>query len=108
MPTPLADRFPFAKIVTILAIVSGISLGLCGLNWVLISAGSHLGSQREFNFGGPVLGILGIVELAVILLSALGLVLTVIVWLIATAVGNFVPHSNDPQKLFDDSDDEEH
>jgi hypothetical protein len=103
MSRPLTDRVPFAKIVAVFAVIFGVSLGLCGLNWVLISAGVDPSHDSEFNFGGQVLGTLGLIELAAMLLSALGLVLTVIIWLVATAVGNFAPHSNDPQKLFDDS-----
>ncbi|MFZ1085931.1 MAG: hypothetical protein WAN35_13280 [Terracidiphilus sp.] len=63
----LIDRIPFAKFVTVLAIVLGISLGLCGFTY-FISSG----------FDGNWIG-LGILELVVIVLSAAGLALTLLV-----------------------------
>lgn len=96
MPTPLVDRVNFAKIITILAIVFGVSLGLCGLTYA---------ASIKVPGDGQWIIIFGILELAAILLSAIGLVITVIVWIVASATG-YRGSSNDPQKLFDDSDDE--
>jgi hypothetical protein len=99
MSTPLVDRIPFAKIVVILAIAFGISLGLCGLNMVL-----SIGGTQRFVALGPLLGIAGVLELVVMLLSAVGLVLTCIVWVIAAAIGGFRKKDQEPQKLFEDKD----
>ena len=62
----LADRIPFKKIVTVLAIVFGISLGLCGVT-LAVSSGSG---------GGNFLIGFGILELVGIGVSAAGLLLT--------------------------------
>jgi hypothetical protein len=74
MDEPLVDRVNFAKIVTVLAIVFGISVGMCGLTAVF-SARSPGGESMAVVFG--------IIELVAMGLSALGLVVTVIVWVIA-------------------------
>jgi hypothetical protein len=62
----LADRIPFKKIVTVLAIVFGLSLGLCGVTFA-VSSGSG---------GGNFLISFGILELIGIGVSAAGLLLT--------------------------------
>lgn len=70
----LLDRIKFAKIVTILAVTFGIAVGACGLTAVA-SAGAH----------GAVLLPLMFLEMAVMLISALGLVIFLILWIIAAA-----------------------
>ena len=75
MDEPLVDRVNFAKVITVLAVTFGISLGLCGLTAVLSS---------QTRGSGTVLIFIGILELIVIGLSALGLVVTVIVWVVAS------------------------
>lgn len=95
MTEPLTHRVNFAKIITILAIIFGVSLGLCGLTY---AASTHVRGDGQWII------IFGILELAAILLSAVGLVITVIVWIVASATG-YRSSSSDPQKLFDDSDD---
>lgn len=82
------EHVNFPKIVTVLAITFGVATGACGL--------TALASARA---GGYLLP-LGIIELAVMALSALGLVLTVIVWLVVSAIGN----RGGTVRLFDDSD----
>jgi hypothetical protein len=67
----------FPKIVTVLAVTFAVALGACGLT---VLASSHGGGQ----YAMP----LGILELAVMILSAAGLVVTVVVWVIASAIGN--------------------
>jgi protein-S-isoprenylcysteine O-methyltransferase Ste14 len=89
----LVDRIPFAKIVIGLAIVFLVSLGLCGLTLVLSEGVSS-------NFAS-----LGIVELFAMALSAVGLILTTIVWVTLAAVGSFGKKVSQPQKLFDEGDD---
>lgn len=96
--SPWADRSVFAKIVTVLAIAFGIGLGLCGLDYLLAAKG--IGKSTE-EFGvGPIDGL----SLAVMLLSALGLVLTVVVWVLSAIVGSFRTGGSNPQRLFDDQD----
>jgi hypothetical protein len=57
--TALVDRIPFTKIATILAIIAGVSLGLCG------------------------------VGMGAFWLSILGLMLTLVVWIIAAIVKSY-------------------
>lgn len=72
----LLERINFPKVVTILAITFGVALGACGLTGIAATRG-----------GNDALMSLAFIELAVILLSAVGLVLTVVVWIIASAFG---------------------
>jgi hypothetical protein len=76
----LVDRIPFTKIVTVLAIAFGVSLGLCGLTFV-VSSGSHAGPNFFMT--------LGLIELAAMILSAAGLVLTFIVWIVLAIATSF-------------------
>lgn len=98
MPRPL-ENINFPKVITILACIFGISLGLCGLTAYLNMSGSQHGM-------GGLLASLGILELIAILLSAFGLVIMTILWVISSAMGGYGKRP-DPQKLFDDSDKEE-
>lgn len=74
----LIDRIAFAKIVTVLATVFGISLGLCGVTFVLASGG---GSGSGFLVG------LGILELVVLGVSLAGLLLTLLVFVTLSIFG---------------------
>jgi hypothetical protein len=97
MSERLVDRVNFAKIVTVLASIFGIALGLCGVTFLVSSGGN---GTAGFFIG------LGVLELAVMGLSAVGLVVTVIVWVIASiAAGRGGRRSEGPQKLFDDAED---
>lgn len=95
-----ADRSIFAKIVSVLAIVFGIGLGLCGLDFFLAAHGIGKSTQ-EFGVG-PLDG----VSLVVMFVSALGLVATVFVWVLSVLIRS--PRhgrgGNDPTRLFDDKD----
>lgn len=104
MSKPLADRIPFAKIVTVLAIVLGVSFGLCGLNWVLVASNQGRGMG---GFAGPILGTAGILELCAILLSAVALVLTVAAWVAFAILDSFSRGNAEPATLFDSKDDTE-
>ena len=68
MSEPLGDGINFAKIVTVLAIVFAISLGLCGVTVALTST---------VHGGGSVLVFGMIVEAIAMGLSALGLLVRV-------------------------------
>ena len=96
MSERLVDRIPFAKIVTVLAIVFGISLGLCGVTFAL-SAGSGQG-------GGFFMG-LGILELVALGVSMAGLVLACVVWVTLSIFGSFSEKVSQPQKLYEEVDD---
>ncbi len=96
----LFENINFPKVITVLASIFGISLGLCGLTGFLSSVGGRFG-----NLAGALVG-LGMIELAAILLSAFGLVIMTILWLVSSAIGGF-GNGADPQKLFVDSDDEQ-
>lgn len=108
MSKPLVDRIPFAKIVIVLASAFGIALGLCGMNLVLLNLGIGVGHNSGNYFGGPLLSTLGIVELAVMVISAVGLVITVAAWVITSAVGGFRRGESEPQQLFNYEDKDRH
>lgn len=75
MSEPSVSRISFAKVVVVLAVVFGIGVGLCGLDIFLASKG--IGKSTE-EFGvGPLDG----VSIVVMVVSALGLVITVIAWI---------------------------
>jgi ABC-type dipeptide/oligopeptide/nickel transport system permease component len=95
MSKPLIDRIPFTRIVTVLAIVFGVSLGLCGLTLVVSNGADGAG----FLMG------LGMLELIAMALSALGLLLTLVAWVTLAVIGSFQAKVSQPQKLFDKEDD---
>ena len=100
MSKPIVDRIPFAKIVTVLAVAFGLGVGLCGLDFLLASHG--IGKSHE-EFGvGPLDG----VSLATMFLSAIGLVIATILWVVLAAVGSFSRKNSEPQRLLDKKDDE--
>jgi hypothetical protein len=101
MSDRLIDRINFAKIVTVLAIVFGVSLGLCGVTAALAS---------QMRGSGDFLLPMGIIELIAMGLSAVALVVTVVVWVIASIVGGPGSGSADkgPLKLFEDAEDKKH
>ena len=100
MSRPQGSGFPFAKIVVVLALALIAGLGLCGLDYLLASRGIGKSTQ-EFGVG-PLDGI----SLVVMFLSACGLVIMLIAWMVGAAIGSFGrgPDS-EPQELFDDKDD---
>ena len=81
MSNPLVDRIPFVKILIVLAIVFGISLGLCGLTGMSVMQGGKMSTGLQRILGETVVwDMLGMV------LSAAGIVLTVIAWVVLTVV----------------------
>ncbi|HTB98396.1 MAG TPA: hypothetical protein VK716_15405 [Terracidiphilus sp.] len=97
MTPPLVDRIPFPKIVIVLASSFGISLGLCGLG--AFAGGALRGSASS----SGVMVVLLIGGAALMLLSAIGLVLTVFFWIVLSLAARGSAGRNDPQKLFDAS-----
>jgi hypothetical protein len=80
MSDPTVKRFPFAKIVIVMAVCFLVGVGLCGLDYALGARGIG-GSHEEFSVG-PLDG----VSLAVMAFSLLGLVLSLIAWGLAAIV----------------------
>jgi hypothetical protein len=75
MSNRLIDRIPFTKILTVLASVFGISLGLCGLTAISPSG------------GGGFLIAMGTLELAAMVLSAVGLIIVALVYVTLSIFG---------------------
>ncbi|HEV2213879.1 MAG TPA: hypothetical protein VGR64_01240 [Terracidiphilus sp.] len=92
----LLERINFSKLVVILASTFGIALGACGLT-ALVS-GSMGGD-------GKLLFTLGFAELAVMILSAAGLVLTVIVWIVVSMIGDRGGDGDESTRIFKDPSD---
>jgi len=86
MTQRLVDRIPFKKIVTVLAVVCGVSFGLCGVTPFLFSGSSRL--VESFM----------VLELVAMGLSLAGLVLTLLVFVTLSIFSGFeekVPQEND-------------
>ena len=60
--------------------------------------------QKRSHLAALLMG-LGFLELAAMILSAAGLVVTAIVWVVVAIVGSFGEKVSQPQKVFEDSDD---
>jgi hypothetical protein len=76
MNKPLVDRIPFAKIVVGLAVAFVLGLGLCGLDFFLLLRESQTHSR------GFAVAPVGVASLTLQILSAIGLVVTIIVWVV--------------------------
>lgn len=91
MKMPWVDKTGLAKTAALLATIFGIGIGLCGANFVAVIMFVPIGgSAGPTGFRGFVSGALGItawLELAAIVLSALGLVVVGLVT-IARAIKN--------------------
>jgi len=86
-------RFPFAKLVVVMAVGFLVGAGLCGLDIALAAHG--IGKSTE-EFG---VGPLDSVSLAVMVLSAAGLVLSLAAWLLAAIFRSIRPRDeNDGQQ----------
>ena len=70
-------RFPFAKLVVVMTVGLLVGAGLCGLDFALAAHGIGRSTQ-EFGVGP-----LDDVSLAVMVLSAAGLALSLAAWLLA-------------------------
>jgi hypothetical protein len=94
----------FAKIVIVLAIAFLVGLGLCGLSFVVASHGY----QSHEEFGVDTLGIAGF-SLIVMVLSAVGLVATVVVRVVVAIFRSMSSkgEGGEPQTLFEKEDDEQ-
>ena len=104
MKDRLVDRLPFARIVTVLAVAFGVALGLCGLNLALSTGGVF---RNAGQVGSSILVGSGMIEIAVMVLSGFGLVLTVVVWVVASAVSQDGGNGSEPQRLYEEEKDED-
>jgi hypothetical protein len=95
MKKRLVDSFPFTRVVTVCAVALAIGLGLCGLSAVF----SFSSIRPASLFIGP--------SLVLIVLSFLGMLVTLLAWVIAGAIDALSGRSHSgPQTLFGDSDDD--
>jgi hypothetical protein len=81
MSKSLVERIPFAKIVIGMTLGLLVGVGICGLDYALAANG--IGKSTE-EFG---VGPLDNVSLVVMLLSAAGLVLSLVAWLLVAMIG---------------------
>jgi len=95
MSERLVDRFPFAKIITVLAIVFGVSLGLCGVTFVVALSGGKDNFLAGF----------GILELIAMGVSLAGLLLTALVFMTLSIFGSSSGKVSQPQELVDERND---
>jgi hypothetical protein len=95
---PKSKMSGFAKTTIVMAVAFVIGVGLCGLDYILASNG--IGKSTE-EFG---VGPLDNVSLAVMILSAIGLAITLVLWLVVTVARSFSRKDSEPQKLFDKTD----
>lgn len=89
----LVDRIPFAKIFIALAIIAGVSVGLCAVTLGITSGGNSGGG---FWIGLGLIAFWG---------SIAGLLLTLIVFVTLSISGSFSRKVSQPQKLFGERDD---
>jgi ABC-type dipeptide/oligopeptide/nickel transport system permease component len=82
MTTPRDDRFPFAKVAIILAVLMMIGVGLCG-----VGVGISSGVRRPGQFGA-VFQILLSLGTASFWLSLLGLIILFFAWIISSITGS--------------------
>ena len=93
MSERLVDRIPFAKIFIVLAIIAGVSLGLCAVTFGITSGGNSGGG---FWIGFGLIAFWG---------SIAGLLVTLMVFVALSIFGSFSRKVSQPQKLFDERDD---
>jgi ABC-type Fe3+ transport system permease subunit len=101
MGKPLMGRITFVKILIVLAFIFLIAFGLCGLTAVSVMKGTPTNSPVSKLLDNAVP-----YELFGMLLSGLGLVLTVIVWVVVAAFG-LGREGSEPQTLVGKKDDED-
>jgi heme/copper-type cytochrome/quinol oxidase subunit 2 len=93
-----AEQSAFAKVLVVLVVCFLLGAGLCGLDIVLMNHGFRDTSQ-EFG-GGPLDG----VSLVLMILSAVGIIITVVLWFIVLIVRSFRGEGKDTQRLFEGED----
>ncbi len=103
MSKPLVDRIPFAKIVTVLAIVFGVAIGMCGLNLLIAVPLGHVPQSAS-----AVIVALMFIEAGGMLLSALGLFAVGALWLILKIAAGLSPADSGPHDASSPGDEDSH
>jgi hypothetical protein len=98
MSTSPDRRISFAKVVVVLAVAFVLGLGLCGLDATVLAR-----FRNHYEEFGPNTFV-GAIGAWVLVLSALGLVVTVIAWVLSAVVSGVSRKDDAPQKLYDDGD----
>jgi hypothetical protein len=94
------DRIPFAKILVVLIIVFGLSMGLCGVAFVTYWQGEEMPSRV-----GPLMSRAMGLDVAVMVLSAGGIAVTGVVWVMAVTVSGFRRKVSQSEKTTGKEDD---
>jgi hypothetical protein len=101
MGKPKSKTSAFARVTIFFAIAFLVGVGLCGLDYALGANG--IGKDGgEFSVG-PLDG----VSLATMFLSAIGLIIATILWVVAAAVGSASRNDSEPPRLLDEKHDED-
>jgi uncharacterized membrane protein len=99
---PKSKKSVFAKVTILMAVAFVVGVGLCGLDYVLAANG--IGKSTE-EFGvGPLDGL----SLAMMILSAIGLVATLVVWFLATVFRGLGHKPSEPQQPLGEKDETKH
>jgi hypothetical protein len=101
MGKPKSKTSAFAKVTIFFALALLVGVGLCGLDFALGANGIGK-AGGEFSVG-PLDG----VSLITMFLSAIGLVIATIVWVVAAAIRSFSRDDSEPPRLLDEKDDEQ-
>jgi formate-dependent nitrite reductase membrane component NrfD len=84
MSKQLLERIPFAKIIVAQAILFAIALGLCRLDAHLTEHGQKItGTMDGFIF------LTSLMQLGVITLTGVGIIVTLVLWLVAALAREF-------------------
>ncbi len=90
----------FAKALVVLATILLVSFGLCGLNWIISSHGGDAALTISI--------VTGLIELAAMALSSLGIVFVSLAWAGTALYSRYgKPPKDRVQKLFDEESDRE-
>ena len=95
---PKSKKSVFAKVTIFMALAFVVGVGLCGLDYVLGSNGIGK-SGGEFSMG-PLDGL----SLVVMIFSAIGLVLTLVVWAVVAVITSLSRKASEPQAPSDEKD----
>jgi hypothetical protein len=92
----------FAKVTILFAVAFVVGVGLCGLDAALLSGLRNPGEE----FGPNT--IVGGIGAWAILLSGVGLIVTILLWIVVSLAKSFSHKDSEPQKLFDESAEAKH
>ena len=81
MSKPLLERIPFGKIIVVQAILFGIAMGLCRLDAHMTEHGQKLSRTMD-----EIVFLTSLMQLGVITLTGVGIVVSLLLWLVAAIV----------------------